>query len=870
MRRCGVADLVRDSGRRRSVLPSPAPINCAVARFRDISIEQKLKLITMLASGAALLTACIGLVSYDIVSYRALMVRDLEALAELTAINCELPLRLGDDFKKDAAGYLKALEAEPHIIAACIYGKDGKEFVRYVRNSALQPPKAAPPDHSGHSFRDGRLEVFHGITTPEGERIGTAYLVSDLAEMRARLRTYAASVIFVAAVALGVAFALSSRLQRVISRPLLHLRDTARTVSQNKDFAIRAEKHGNDELGTLIDGFNEMLAQIQQRDEALRGAHDELEKRVAERTAELQTEITERKQAESIVQQQLTRISLLNRIAHAISERQDVHSILSIVLQQLQSHLAVTSGAFYLLNEERQTLELTAVRGPGEGGASVCFAEAAALGQIRESPLQGCLDAKTVYLPGISEVNLPILRDASADGICSVVVVPLEVENKLFGLLAAARTTENAFSSGECEFLKMLSEQVALAGHQAQLYTQLQAAYNELRETQQAVMQHERLRALGQMASGIAHDINNALSPVMGFAELLLRTERSLSPAGVKYIQHIRTSSEDITHIVARLREFYRRRDDVHEMKPVELNALALEVIDLTRPRWRDMSQERGISISIETEFARHLPVVLGIGSELREALTNLILNAVDAMQKHGTITIRTSVSRSARGAEEVVLEVQDDGIGMDAETRKRCLEPFFSTKGARGTGLGLAMVYGIVERHEGRIDIISERGEGTRMRLVFPVARPRSPLPDSAPDVELPLPPLRILFVDDEPLLRQLMRDMLEHEGHMVVAADSGEVALERFRDAASTATPFDVILTDLGMPRLDGRRLAELIKAESPATPIVMLTGWGNLMRPEDERLVVDFLLSKPPRRHEIRNALRQVVCGARSAAT
>jgi signal transduction histidine kinase/ActR/RegA family two-component response regulator len=831
-------------------------------RLGDISIERKLKWITMLASGVALTIACIGIVCYDFFSYRAQMRRDLDTLAEVTAINCELPLSL--DYKKDAAGYLAALEAEPHILAACIYRTNAVEFVRYVRpGHVFNTPEI---QKASHIFSRNRLQLFHPIMR-EGETVGTLYLVSDLNQLHARLRTYAMSVVFLAALALTVAFVLSSRLQRMISRPLLHLSETAKTVSQEKNFALRADKHGNDELGTLIDGFNEMLTQIQQRDTALRTAHDDLERRVTERTKELRQEVADRKQAEKVVQQQLTRISLLNQITHAISERQDVQSILSIVLQQLQNHLPVMCGAFYLFDAEENVLRLAAVRGgPLKGETPCLFSMSVPLAAFERGPLANCLRSQTSFPSRTMQMQLPLLQgEFATPEIQSFVVVPLHVENKLFGLLVTGRAAENAFSSGECEFLKMLGEQVALAGHQAQLYTQLQSAYNELRETQQAVMQHERLRALGQMASGIAHDINNALSPVLGFAELLLLSEPNLSANGRKYIQHIRTSSEDITHIVARLREFYRRRDDTHQMKAINLNQVAAQVIELTRPRWKDMSQERGVSIQVQTRFSPTIPPVMAIESEVREALTNLILNAVDALKNEGAIVIHTSVTAPAAGTNspsEVVLEVEDDGVGMDQETRKRCLEPFFSTKGVRGTGLGLAMVYGIMERHEGRIEIVSERGEGTRMKLIFPVVASRPAPSELPPLVQEPLPPLHILFVDDEPLLRQLVRELLEHDSHTVAVADSGQNALEQFRAASGSAEVFDVVITDLGMPQLDGRRLAELLKKESPQTPIIMLTGWGTLMRSDDEKLAVDFILSKPPKIQEMREALRTVL--------
>src|SRR5204862_7041070 len=193
----------------------------------------------------------------------------------------------------------------------------------------------------------------------------------------------------------------------------------------------------------------------------------------------------------------------------------------------------------------------------------------------------------------------------------SAVAVPLLVENNLFGVLLTGRLAATSFSSGECEFLRTLSEHVALAAHQARLHSELETAYNDLRKTQQTVMQQERLKALGQMASGIAHDINNALSPVVGFADLLLRAEKSLTANGKKYLSHIRTAGEDIAHIVARLREFYRRRDENESLQKLNLNTVAAQVIDMTRPRWRDIPQSKGVTIEMQPEFAAEVPELL-------------------------------------------------------------------------------------------------------------------------------------------------------------------------------------------------------------------------------------------------------------------
>ena len=170
-------------------------------------------------------------------------------------------------------------------------------------------------------------------------------------------------------------------------------------------------------------------------------------------------------------------------------------------------------------------------------------------------------------------------------------------------------------------------------------------------------------------------------------------------------------------------------------------------------------------------------------------------------------------------------------------------------------------MVYGVMQRHDGAVEIESELGQGATFRLVFPVRQPSSAerIPDSA--VAAPLAPLRILFVDDEPLLRELVKEILECDGHSVEAADGGQTGLDAFRAAQKRQQPFDVVVTDLGMPHLDGRQLAQILKTESPSTPIIMMTGWGTFTRGEDLPAQVDGLLNKPPKISELHEALRKV---------
>jgi CheY-like chemotaxis protein/anti-sigma regulatory factor (Ser/Thr protein kinase) len=277
--------------------------------------------------------------------------------------------------------------------------------------------------------------------------------------------------------------------------------------------------------------------------------------------------------------------------------------------------------------------------------------------------------------------------------------------------------------------------------------------------------------------------------------------------------------------------------------------------------------------IEMSPDLDRDLPKIAGIDSELREAMTNLIINAIDAMPEGGQLMIRTRSAKSeksgAKGSSShAIVEVSDTGVGMDDETRRRCLEPFFSTKGKRGTGLGLAMVYGVVERHEGKIEIDSAIGRGTTMRLVFPVRAMKTETPDSdEPQTPAKLPSLRVLCIDDEPLLREMLKQILENGGHAVEVADGGREGLEMFRSARERGSPFEVVITDLGMPYVDGRQLAQMIKSESAQTPIIMLTGWGTMMKEDgDLPAQVDGVLSKPPKIVELYDMLRTVTKGTR----
>jgi signal transduction histidine kinase/ActR/RegA family two-component response regulator len=443
-----------------------------------------------------------------------------------------------------------------------------------------------------------------------------------------------------------------------------------------------------------------------------------------------------------------------------------------------------------------------------------------------------------------------------------MVIAPLIVENQVFGVLVCARRREDSFSSGECEFLKQLSEHVALASHQARLYGALQQAYDDLRQSQHTVMQQERLRALGQMASGIAHDINNAISPVSLYTESLLEREPNLSERARGYLTTIQRAIEDVARTVARMREFYREREAQLTLERVDLNRAIEQVVELTRPRWSDLPQQRGVMVELKMDLCADLPDIMGAEHEIRDALTNLIFNAVDAMPSGGTLRVRTRQCHDG-GEERALIEVSDTGVGMDEDTRRRCLEPFFTTKGERGTGLGLAMVYGMIQRHSAELDIESATGKGTTVCLSFPAHTASLVSAGPSPKVSAPIRRLRILLVDDDPLLIKSLQDTLQEDGHQITATHGGQAGIDAFAAAQTRGEKLDLVITDLGMPHVDGRKVASSIKALSAATPVILLTGWGQrLLAAHDIPPHVDKLLSKPPKLQELRSALLELV--------
>ncbi|HKB40609.1 MAG TPA: ATP-binding protein, partial [Gemmataceae bacterium] len=382
------------------------------------------------------------------------------------------------------------------------------------------------------------------------------------------------------------------------------------------------------------------------------------------------------------------------------------------------------------------------------------------------------------------------------------------------------------------------------------LYGQLRKAYEQLQLTQHQLAQSEKMRALGELAGGMAHDFNNALCGVLGFLELVL-LDRELVPASRKNLEAARTCALDAAQTVRRVQDFSRWRRNELAVQRVDLNGLVRETVELTRPRWENYARGKGVLIEVVVETVTEAPIS-GCPAELREVLTNLVFNAVDAMPRGGTLTVRTWSAGSY-----AFLSVGDTGVGISEAVRHRLFEPFFTTKGERGNGLGLSVTFGIVQRHGGEITVESEVGRGTTFTIRLPagVEEVVRVVPAPAPGAgvwtaeplagKMPAPrSLRILIVEDEVTVRQFLGMGLSRLGHRPVLTANAREGLAAFEQEA-----FDVVLTDLGLPGVSGEEVARQVTKRSPNMPVILLTGWADQIVEERGSLEgVKCILGKP----------------------
>jgi GAF domain-containing protein/ActR/RegA family two-component response regulator/anti-sigma regulatory factor (Ser/Thr protein kinase) len=530
----------------------------------------------------------------------------------------------------------------------------------------------------------------------------------------------------------------------------------------------------------------------------------------------------------------ITQLTALYEIGKTLSSTLDLDELLQKALELLRQHFRYPLCVIFLLDREKNELYIKQIIGRDLEDVKEMRFRVGVDGIVGWVAREGDF----LYVPDVSKdpryiFGLPSVRSEAA--------FPLKIRDQMIGVLDIESEELLGFDEEDLKVLSSLASQISIFIENAQLFFQLKQTLRELKQAQDQIIQAEKLRAMGEMASGVAHDFNNVLAVILGNIQLLLHQLNHLGLEEVRErLKTIEQSSKDGAETVRRIQEFTGKRRD-KEFSSLSMNELITDVVNITQPRWKDQTQKKGIQIALSQKLGK-IPLMLGNPSELREVLTNIIFNAVDAMPHGGQITISTQCQTD----DWVEVRIADTGIGMTEEVKKRVFDPFFTTKGVTNSGLGMSVSYGIVKRHGGEILIETESGKGTTFILHLPTGYGEEKVEEKV----LKRKPVeevrsaRILVIDDEESVRKILSQMLKAKGYEVVVASDGEEGIEKFKKEK-----FDLVLTDLGMPRISGWEVGKTLKRIEPKVPVAMITGWGvELNKEKMNESGIDLIVPKP----------------------
>jgi GAF domain-containing protein/CheY-like chemotaxis protein len=554
------------------------------------------------------------------------------------------------------------------------------------------------------------------------------------------------------------------------------------------------------------------------------------------------------------------RLGLLDKINTAISTALDLDSFFNVVGR------AVADNAGY-----RWTLLVVP-----DGDSFVCKARYSpeSVGDIYPEPVLELLatrlrtvlsrsEAEFISFEEMSRLGrLEELQPAVEAGIRHLALLPIGQLRRSEAVLVVASSKDDGFSTQELALLNDLAVHLRIAWQNSKLYEKLKTAYNQLQDAQERIIQTEKLRALGEMSSGVVHDFRNILAAILGRVQIITRklddsSEASANDFVRNHLEVIEKAASDGSSILSRISEFTKRKP-TEAFVNLRVDRIIQDVIELTRPQWHDGAIAAGKEISIDFQRSGTLSM-LGSPSELREVFTNMVINSVDAIQDEG----RIGISAVRDEGNLIRIEFEDNGQGMDEETRRRIFEPFFTTKGGGGTGLGLSVTYGILSRHGGKIEVDSGTGRGTRFTILLPALGGEMRKPDAQEDDSTGSGRGSILIVDDEENLRDILTEVLESEGYSVHSVSDGSDARELMAERE-----YDLVISDLALPDFSGWELADEIFARYPNTRIIIATGWGAQVEPGTLSLHhVNGLINKPFQIAEIAKKVDLVLRRSRS---
>src|SRR5580658_1676477 len=780
--------------------------------LRNASIQRKLTFVIVCTSLVGLSLACLSFDLYERVSFRGAMTSELSALADTLGANTAASLAFND--RKSAQDMLGALRAERHIVAACLYDSRGNAFAEY-RRDGIGSDYAMPPRHEdGAHFEKDSLTLYRAVSLG-GEKAGAIAIISDLGALQAKIRKYTEiSVVVILFSALATYF-VSSQLLRLITEPILHLAQVATRVTANEDYAVRAMPRGEDEVGALIGSFNQMLERIQERDAALQGAKGELELRVQTRTQELQLEVNERMRAED-----------------ALSEER---KILRVLIDNVPDFMYVKDADCRFLVANLSVAQQMGAKTPAEllGKNDFDF-------YPREIATKFHEDEQRVIRSGQAEINREETGLDAHGNVSQVMTteVPLRDKNgRVTGLVGI--------------------------GHDITHLKKVQEEMQKAREAAEAAS-----RAKSEFLANMSHEIRTPLNGVMGMTDLALETD--LTQEQREYLETVKMSGDSLLTVINDILDFSKI-----EAGKIDLEALDFDLRDSLESTLKTLAvraDEKGLELLCEV--APEVPEILrGDSSRLRQIVVNLVGNAIKFTDS-GEIAVK--VQTQAREGPDCVCQftVADTGVGIPEDKRELIFKPFSqadtsTTRKYGGTGLGLTISTRLVKMMGGKIWVESEVGHGSQFHFTVRLGKADAQeirLGTTAPP-EL-LRGVRVLVVDDNRTNCRILEGMLTRWQMKATAVNNGKAALAQLVAARQANELYNLVLTDMHMPDMDGFALVEQIRKrpELATATIMMLTSAGHrgdAIRCQE--LGVAAYLLKPIRQSELREAVARVL-GAR----
>jgi two-component system cell cycle sensor histidine kinase/response regulator CckA len=906
-------------------------------RFYNLGLRLKIFVLLAVTTLTALVLACAAFVVFDQFSIRKRVAEDLQRdaghFAEVMATF------LLFDTQDGIEDVISEYRRDPHLVAGVVYNAAGEVFFSFAREDVGQSFKPPPMQDAATAFSPKEyISIVRTIGTA-GDISGKVFLLRDLVDVWQRAKEFISIAAAVVGVSFVVALMISFRLQQHITEPLLSLSQVANNVARNNDYTARVTRYHEDEIGQLVDDFNEMLAQIQTHDVALQMAYDDLEKRVQERTAELSKtnnklmeEISTREWAEDEMRKSQQKLLLhmkqtplgvidWNKDGEVISWNPAAEKIFGwrehevigqswrdflvppaamekasanwtllqnheggghVILKNITRDERMVMCEWFhtpLVNEQENVVGIAslvqditqrvqseiALKQSEERFSKVFRASPAAVG-IVTLPDGRFIDVNNRFLEDFGHERESIIGKTARE----LKLWSAEADEERLFKLVQEMTSVSDFdcplktSTGEVHNTLLSAELVTL-GDRICVLLQVHDL-TERMNLESQLRQAQKMEAIGQFAAGVAHDFNNILTIIQGHTNLLQVTHPK-DHEDFESVREIGLAADRAANLTRQLLAFSRKQ--VMRSRMLDLN----EVVNNSS---KMLTRLVGDNIQVTTRLSETPALAKADIGMIEQVILNLAVNARDAMENGGALKVRTQwrafnseqceMIPDAEPGEYVELTVADTGMGMDKTTLSRIFDPFFTTKEVgKGTGLGLAMVYGIVKQHSGWLSVESEPGAGTMFRIYFPAAgsEQRKTASERHSDRNAEGGKEGILVTEDEPSLRKMMIKMLRHYGYRVFSAEHGVEALAVWAEHKSE---IELLLTDMVMPEgISGRDLALKIRKENAELKVIYTSGYSPELFGKDVGLdeQVNFL-PKPYRMNTLALLVRQVLDG------